>query len=260
MSVRFAELAMGIVTFALSVMVMLKSAELNIGWTPGRGPGAGAWPFWLGAGMALASIATIVRWFLRATPESRSREPYVDSDTVFLVIITALSVFALVLMMEFIGTYFAIMLFLLFYLRMIGRHRWYATMSFVLGAPLFIFCLFEWALQKDIPKGRLVPEELYFPLYDVIYSQNALTVGGIISAWIVASIVVGGLEERKTRSGLLAMLLVLAIGGLAFGAAAIGLIGQTVLLAGLVIAAAIGVAYHVYRQSLARRVAGSETI
>jgi len=256
MSVRAAELLMGFLTLLLSIAVMIKSAELSIGWVPERGPGAGFWPFWLAAGMAIASLATIYRWFRGATPESRSRDPYIDSDTVVLVLVTTLSVFGLVLGMEYIGTYFAIMLFLLFYLKVIGRHQWYTTLSFALGAPLFIFCLFEWALQKDIPKGQLVPEEFYFPLYDVIYAPNAMTVGGIIASWIVVAIVVGGLEEKAGRNGLQGLLLVMIAGALVFGAAAIGLLGQTALLAGLVVVSLLGVAFHLYRRSLARRTAG----
>ena len=81
MTVRTAELLMGILTALASIGLMVKSAELNIGWIEGRGPGSGAWPFWLSLGMLLASLATLVRWFLRATPESRSTEPYMTKDT-----------------------------------------------------------------------------------------------------------------------------------------------------------------------------------
>lgn len=169
MSVRMAELVMGILTLVISVAVMIKSAELHIGWVPGRGPGAGAWPFWLAAGMALASIATIVRWVMRATPESRSREPYIDSDTVGLVVGTMLTLLITITLIEYIGMYFGLMLFLLFYVKVIGRHEWPKTLAITIGGPIFIFCLFEWALQKDLPKGSLIPEEFYYPLYDLMY-------------------------------------------------------------------------------------------
>jgi putative tricarboxylic transport membrane protein len=63
MTVRTAELLMAIALSLLSLAFMVKSAELNIGWVPGRGPGAGAWPFWLSVGMLAASLATVFRWF-----------------------------------------------------------------------------------------------------------------------------------------------------------------------------------------------------
>ena len=64
MTVRTAELLMAITTLLVSLGLMLNvyTDDLSIGWVSGRGPGAGMWPFWLSAGMALASVATLVRW------------------------------------------------------------------------------------------------------------------------------------------------------------------------------------------------------
>ena len=48
---RKAELVMALCLAAFSAYLMLKSAELPIGWIPDEGPGGGAFPFWLAAGM-----------------------------------------------------------------------------------------------------------------------------------------------------------------------------------------------------------------
>ena len=81
---RRAELLMAIALAILSSYLMWKSAELPIGWIPGEGPGGGAFPFWLSLGMLICCIWTIVRWFQRKTPESRSTEPYLDRQTAVL--------------------------------------------------------------------------------------------------------------------------------------------------------------------------------
>ena len=47
MTVRTAELLMGVITLIISIALMIKSAQLSIGWIPERGPGSGMWPFWL---------------------------------------------------------------------------------------------------------------------------------------------------------------------------------------------------------------------
>jgi len=102
MTVRTAELLMGIATLLISLGLMwnVYSADLQIGWVEGRGPGAGMWPFWLSLGMALASFATIVRWFQGKTPESRSLEPYIAQETLFLVIVSAVSLLVLLVLMQ----------------------------------------------------------------------------------------------------------------------------------------------------------------
>jgi putative tricarboxylic transport membrane protein len=137
MTVRTAELLMAIATILISLAIMWKSTELSIGWVPRKGPGSGAWPFWLSTGMLLASIATLVRWFLRMTPESRSEETYISRTAAYVV-----------------GVSVGALLFLL-----IATH--------IVGVPVFIFCLFEWALTIPLPKA--VSEPLFYPIYDLIY-------------------------------------------------------------------------------------------
>jgi hypothetical protein len=56
MSVRVAELAMAILMGVFSLYLMVKSAELPIGWIPDEGPGGGAWPFWLSVMMLLSCV------------------------------------------------------------------------------------------------------------------------------------------------------------------------------------------------------------
>ena len=76
---RLAELVMAIVMGVFSLYLMWKSAELSIGWIPGEGPGGGAWPFWLAAGMLVSCGAIVIRWYKRITPQSQSTAPYMDS-------------------------------------------------------------------------------------------------------------------------------------------------------------------------------------
>ncbi len=167
MTVRTAELAMAIVTILMSIALMVKAADNRIDWVQGRGPGAGAWPFWLSAILLLASIATLVRWFLRATPESRNTEPYIDREALYLVGVTVGALLFLLGMTHIIGIYFSLMIFLLFYLKVVGGHSWTLTLALVVGTPVFIFTLFEYALTIPLPKA--LSEPLFYPIYGLIY-------------------------------------------------------------------------------------------
>lgn len=167
MTVRTAELLMAIVLALISIALMVKSAELNIGWVKGLGPGSGAWPFWLSTGMLITSIWTIIKWFLRATPESRSTEPYMTANSVRIIGPTVLALIALLLGSHLIGMYLSVMLFLLYYVRLVGRHSWVTTISISLGTPVLLFVFFDWALRSPLPKGYSEP--LFYPIYDLIY-------------------------------------------------------------------------------------------
>ena len=169
MTVRNAELWMAIATALLSVAFMYKSTDgLSIGWIRGAGPGSGAWPFWLSTGMLLASLWTLVRWWRGTTPESRSSEAYMSHETVVVVGTSAGAIVFLLAATHFVGIYVSLLLFLSFYFKFIGQHRWRTTVVLSIGIPVFIFCLFEWALQIPLPKA--ITEPLFYPIYDLMYS------------------------------------------------------------------------------------------
>ena len=184
MTVRTAEIIAAVLLALCSIGLMVKSAELNIGWIEGRGPGSGAWPFWLSTGMLLCCIWTMVRWFKKVTPESVSDEPYISRETALVVGVSAFSILALLVMTQWAGIYIALPVFLFFYLKFVGRHSWALTLSLVIGLPVFIFCLFEWALKIPLPKA--FTEEMFYPVYDLIYAQNAGERLGAFKAPIVS--------------------------------------------------------------------------
>ncbi len=167
MTVRSAELLMAILLGLLSASLMWKSAELPVGWIPNEGPGGGAWPFWLSAFMLMCCLTTIVRWVLRKTPESRSTAKFLDRATLQINTITVGSLIIMLVLTHLIGMYFAFLLFLLFYLRFVGRHSWLLSGSVSVGFPIGLFFFFEALLKIILPKGYSEP--LFYPLYDLIY-------------------------------------------------------------------------------------------
>lgn len=152
---------MGIAMFALSVSLMWSvwADGLAIGWLEGRGPGAGAWPFWLSLGMALAALWTLLRWHRGVTPESRDTSSYIDSESVGLVITSFVALTVMIYLVNVVGTYIAIALFLGFYMKVLGGHRWSTTLAMCVGAVIFVYFLFEWQLTKYLPKGLPIFEE-----------------------------------------------------------------------------------------------------
>lgn len=158
---------MAVLMGGLSLYLMWKSAELPIGWVKGKGPGGGAWPFWLAVVMLGCCIVTVVRWFLRATPESRSDEEFMDRTTRRINAVTLGSLVAMLVLTHIIGMYFAMALFLAFYLRLVGRHSWWLTLALSIGLPVFLLFFFEGLLKIILPKGYSEP--LFYPFYDLIY-------------------------------------------------------------------------------------------
>jgi len=155
---------MAIAMAIFSAYLMWMSAKLPIGWVQGKGPGGGAFPFWLSSGMLVCTLWIIVRWFRRTTPQSRSSEPYFDSRALSLVLLVITALVAMVGSIYLIGIYGALPLFFIFYMRFLGRHSWTKTMTLALSAPVVTFLFFEILLHITLPKGAT--ETLFYPLFD----------------------------------------------------------------------------------------------
>lgn len=158
---------MAIVMGLCSVGLMYKSTELPIGWIPEEGPGGGAFPFWLSTGMLICCVWMVIRWIRRTSPPSQSDQPYMDRQSLGLFAVTAGSLVVMVGLIHFIGVYGAVPLFLVFYMRFLGRHSWLLSGSLAVAAPIVTFFFFEIVLTITLPKGHTEP--LFYPIYDFFY-------------------------------------------------------------------------------------------
>ena len=162
---RVAEFVMALFMALFSLYLMWKSTELPIGWIPNEGPGGGAFPFWLSLGMLLCCIWMLVRWVRRTSPPSRSTDVYLTPQALKWFLLVAGSLTVMIGLIHIIGVYGAVPLFLIFYVRFLGRHSWLITGSLAFCTPIAAFFFFEIALKKTLPKGFTEP--LFYPLYDI---------------------------------------------------------------------------------------------
>lgn len=162
---RRAELVTAVLMAAFSVYLMVKSAELPIGWIKREGPGGGAWPFWLSAIMLACSLWTLVKWYRRTSPPSQSTEPFMDSYAAKMFILVGGGVAGMIGLVHVVGMYGAIPVFLIYYIRYVGHHSWTTTLAIAIVTPIVIFFFFDIAMRIVLPKGYLEP--LFIPLYDM---------------------------------------------------------------------------------------------
>ena len=160
---RKAELIMALVMGAFSGYLMWKSAELPIGWIEGEGPGGGFWPFWLAAAMLGSSISIVVSWVRKTSPFSVSTEVYMESGAIRGFCEIAGSLLVTVGLMQWLGMYVALPVFMIFYIRFLGKHTWRFTALMAVLTPVTIFMFFEILLKITLPKG--ITDEYFYPIF-----------------------------------------------------------------------------------------------
>jgi hypothetical protein len=158
---------MAIMMGAFSIYLMYKSAELPIGWIDEEGPGGGSWPFWLSSIMLISCGGILYNWFRKKGSVATSTKVYIESHVLGDVLSVAVALIITVGLFSIIGIYGALPLFLIFYIRFMGKHTWRLTGILAVAIPVFIFYFFEITLKIILPKG--LTEPLFLPLYKIFF-------------------------------------------------------------------------------------------
>lgn len=171
---KLAELVMAVVLAALALFIMWTAGAVpawqgerfsNI-WFDERGvPEAGFWPFWLCVIMLGCSVWIFINAMLGKTGPSQKREAFLDSHGIGVVVKMGGGVLAMVALTEVISMYFAMMLFLFYYIFFLGRHPLLLSTSLALVIPFWMYLFFDITMIKTLPKGvRAIEDGIFSPL------------------------------------------------------------------------------------------------
>lgn len=166
---RRAELITAGLLAVFSIYLMWKSAELEIGYVKGEGPGGGAWPFWLSAIMLICTGFIAYNGIKRRSPPSQSTEPLLDRYGMKMLMLVGGGIFGFIALIDILSMYGAMCIFLLYYLGFLGRHSIRFTLSMALIVPVVFFFFFEALMRITMPKGLPFLEPIFNYMNTIIY-------------------------------------------------------------------------------------------
>ena len=166
-TVKRAEIVVAVILALCSIALMIKSAENRITWNAEENMGAGFLPFYLSLGMLICTVFTIIKFFLKRSPQSRDDSPFIDAEAFKFIAVTIISLVFLVLAIGYLGIYFSLIFFLAFYLRYFSEKSIAFITIFSITTPILTFLFFEWMLKIPLPQG--ISEPLFYPVYDFMY-------------------------------------------------------------------------------------------
>ena len=147
---RAADIVTAAVLMAVGGLVMFDAVRLGYDWGT-DGPKSGFFPFWLSVAMVLACALLIVQ----ALRQRGGDRPFVTRAQLRPVLAVLVPATAMVALMEVAGLYVASTLYIAFYMRWVGRHRWATVVVLALGIPIATFVIFERWFLVPMPKGPL---------------------------------------------------------------------------------------------------------
>ena len=171
---RLAELLMAMALAALSLYIMWKSGERpswsdearfsNVLFGEDGAPAGGFWPFWVAAIMFLCCIWVFINGLLKLSPPSQSTEPFLDRHGIGVLVTVGVPVFLMVLLTGYISMYFSMVLFLFYYLLVLGRHGLLLSGTMALVLPFWLYLFFDITMARNLPKGlRDLEYAVYVP-------------------------------------------------------------------------------------------------
>jgi hypothetical protein len=157
---RTADLVTAALLLLLGLIVVSDSLRLGAGWGS-DGPKSGFFPFWLGL-LLLVMTAVIAVQAWRRGPG----KPFVTRErlrpvwqvlwpAVGMVVLTGGVTLGTVTVLPPLGLYVAAAVYLAFYMRWVGRHRWITVLLVAVGIPVVTFLVFEKWFLVPMPKGPL---------------------------------------------------------------------------------------------------------
>jgi F0F1-type ATP synthase assembly protein I len=139
-TVKRAEISVAIILALCSTALMMKSAENRITWSAEENMGAGFLPFYLSLGMLICCFITIIKFFLKRSPQSQDTSPFIDPEAFKFVSVTLISLIVLVFSIGYLGIYLSLIFFLAFYLRYFSEKSvLFITIFFITSSYPYFF-------------------------------------------------------------------------------------------------------------------------
>ena len=148
-----ADTIVALVIMIIGIIILVDTSMLGSGWGM-SGPEPGFFPFYMGLGVVLCSLFVFLKAFKaykKEVPGTGKRLIAKGGLTPILwVLIPSVG---MVLLTELIGLHLATVLFLMFYMRVVGKIHWTTVILVGVMVPLATFIVFDKLFLIPMPEG-----------------------------------------------------------------------------------------------------------
>ncbi len=153
---RKANLWVAVFLFVIGAIVMFDSVRLGFRWQPGFGPGAGYLPFYLSLGVLICTGINIVKQIRQLSKVGITGDkPLIQEGGLKPILWVLLPSTVMVILTSIIGLHFAAFIFLLFYMRVVGKIGWLECALVSVLFPIGMYVVFDRLFLIPLPDGML---------------------------------------------------------------------------------------------------------
>jgi len=143
------DLAVAATIFALGALVAWDSHRLGSGWVE-DGPQSGYFPFYIGLLLCISSTVVFVQGVRKLGSD---RNAFVTAPRFRQVLVILVPSACYVLGVQLIGIYVSSMVFIVLFMKIVGKYTWLRSTLVGAGVSVISFLLFEIWFKIPLPKG-----------------------------------------------------------------------------------------------------------
>jgi len=150
---RKADIIVALGLMVVGLLTLGDAVRLGFGWGM-SGPESGFFPFYMGLGIVLCTFFIVLR-AIRIYKKEGTGKPLVPKGGTTQILWVLLPAIGVVLLTELLGLHLATVLYLAFYMGVVGRIHWGKVILLSLLVPLVIYVLFDRIFLIPLPEGVL---------------------------------------------------------------------------------------------------------
>jgi len=153
---RKANLWVAVFLFVIGAITMYDSVRLGFRWEPGFGPGAGYLPFYLSLGVMVCTGISIVKQLRQLSKVGITGDkPLIQEGGLTPILWVLIPSTVMVILTSVIGLHFAAFVFILFYMRAVGKIGWVECALVGILFPIGMYVVFDRLFLIPLPDGML---------------------------------------------------------------------------------------------------------
>jgi putative tricarboxylic transport membrane protein len=148
-----ADTIVAILLMLIGVIVLVDTIRLGFGWGM-SGPEPGFFPFYMALGVIICSLFVFRKAIKAYKKEATgSGQPLIAKGGLAPILWVLLPSIGLVLLTELIGLHLATVVFLIFYMRVVGKIHWTTVILVAILLPAATFFVFDKLFLIPMPEG-----------------------------------------------------------------------------------------------------------
>ncbi len=148
---RRADIFVGLGLMAVGLLVLGDAIRLGFGWGM-SGPEAGFFPFYMGLGIVICTFF-IVRRGIKIFKKEGHGKPLIVKGGLTQILWVLIPAAGMVLLSELIGLHLSTVLYLAFYMGVVGKMHWGKVILLSILVPLVVYIVFDKIFLIPLPEG-----------------------------------------------------------------------------------------------------------